>query len=270
MTTDKPLHRRRILRMTGGLAAMGLAGCIGSSTDGLQAINDPSNDQPGANPEPTADSNSGSDSDSDSDHMEGDGHGHEESGHDDDGHEESGHDNEDGDEDTPEGHTPGDDPHSHEDVGHLHDETVDEPVDHATVEMVTTNTGFHFEPHVARVNVGGTVTFVNESGSHSATAYHPDYDVPLRIPEGATPWDSGLMTEAGAEFEHTFETEGVYQYYCIPHEAMGMIAAIIVGEPDPHDQPGLEPPQERFSGRAAEKIEQLNEMCNEALGHTHG
>lgn len=156
-----------------------------------------------------------------------------------------------------------------EDDGHGHDEAVGDPTDTAEVAMVTTDNGDHFEPHVARVNVGGTVTFVNESGSHSATAYHPNNDQPQLVPDGAAAWDSGLLSEEGATFEHTFETEGVYHYYCTPHETVGMIGSVIVGEPDAHGQPALEDPPEDKPEQVREKISELNEMCNEALGHTH-
>lgn len=228
-----------MLVLSGGILATGLAGCLSGPQFGAQASTEEGDDE----------------------------QSHDDDEHDDngDGHEDDDH----ADEATPAGHTPGDDEHAHEDAGHAHDEEVADPVDHATVAMITTDEGFHFDPHVTRVTVGGSVTFVNESGSHSAAAYHPDNDRSLRMPEAAAPWDTGLMTEAGAEQEVSFDTEGVYQYYCRPHEGMGMIGALIVGEPDAHGQPGLEPPQDAFSGRAAEKIEELNEMCNEALGHTH-
>ncbi len=168
--------------------------------------------------------------------------------------EEGGHDDEEG---------------SHDDDEHGHDDAVGEPTDTAEVAMVTTDDGEHFEPHVARVNVGGTVTFVNESGSHTATAYHPGNDQPQLVPDGTTAWDSGLLSGDGATFEHTFETEGVYHYYCAPHETVGMIGSVIVGEPDAHEQRALEDPPEDKPESVREKIGELNEMCNEALGHTH-
>jgi plastocyanin len=31
---------------------------------------------------------------------------------------------------------------------------------------------------------------------------------------------------AGETYEHTFETESVYDYFCIPHEAAGMVAEL--------------------------------------------
>ncbi|MFB6085009.1 MAG: halocyanin domain-containing protein [Halorientalis sp.] len=135
--------------------------------------------------------------------------------------------------------------------------------------MVTNDSGYHFEPHVAWVKPGGTVTWKLESGSHTTTAYHPKNDRPLRIPDGAASWDSGLLSEQGATFEHTFETEGVYDYYCAPHEAMGMLGSVIVGKPEAHGQPGLAAPQPSLPKTAQAKIKELNEMVNEALGHTH-
>lgn len=151
--------------------------------------------------------------------------------------------------------------------GH-HSEQVGPPVSEATVTMKSTSDGYHFHPHVVRVTQGGTVQWVCESGTHSTTAYHPDHGTPQRIPDGAAAWDSGTVSSPTA-FEHTFEVEGVYDYYCRPHEQMGMVASVIVGEPDPHEQPALEPPQESFSPPVQEKIVQLNQTVNRALGHTH-
>lgn len=159
---------------------------------------------------------------------------------------------------------PADDDHDDD-----HDVAIGAPEDAAEVRMVTNDTGTHFEPHVVRVNVGGTVTFVNESGSHSTTAYHPDNGQPQLVPDGSAAWDSGILTDAGATFEHTFETEGIYHYYCIPHETVGMIGSIIVGEPDPHDEIAVEEPPADKPERVREKLEELNGMVRTALGDDH-
>ena len=136
----------------------------------------------------------------------------------------------------------------------------------ATVNMVSTSGGDQvFEPDVVWLEAGGTVTFVNESGTHSATAYAEANDKPKRIPDGAEAFDSGLKTEQGAEFTHTFETEGVYDYFCLPHEALGMIGTIVVGSPSPEGQPGLAPPQDSLPGDAAAAIERLNGAVSEQL-----
>jgi hypothetical protein len=113
------------------------------------------------------------------------------------------------------------------------------------------------------------VTWTNESGSHSATAYAPANDRPRRVPEAAEAFDSGTLTEEGATFEHTFEEPGVYDYYCTPHESTGMIGSVIVGEPEAHGQPGLAEAQDEIPEGAREKIHSLNEKVNEALGHAH-
>jgi hypothetical protein len=75
--------------------------------------------------------------------------------------------------------------------------------------------------------------------------------------------------EAGATFEHTFETEGVYHYYCIPHESLGMLGSVIVGEPDAHEQVALEEPPAGKPERVREKLEELNGMIRPALGDDH-
>lgn len=107
----------------------------------------------------------------------------------------------------------------------------------AVVEMITDNQGSYFDPKGLVVEPGTTVRFVNESGSHGTTAYHPDNkEQPLRIPTEAEPWDSPIYTEPDRHFDVTFAVEGVYDYYCPPHESMGMVGRIIVGEP--HDGPG--------------------------------
>jgi plastocyanin len=183
---------------------------------------------------------------------------------------ESGHD----DTDTESGHSDEEDGHSDEENGHSdeengHDEAVGAPSDAAEVSMITEDGGYHFEPHVVRVNVGGSVTWHNESGSHSTTAYHSDNDQPQLVPDGAAAWDSGIVSEQGATFEHTFETEGVYHYYCTPHESLGMIGSVIVGEPDPHEQVALEDPPADKPERVREKLEELNGMVSTALGDDH-
>lgn len=171
--------------------------------------------------------------------------------------EESGHHEED-EHHTEEGHE--------EDGGH----GADGPAEHVEVEMLSNDTGHHFHPHVAWVEVGGTVTWTLDSGVHTTAAYHPDNgDRPQRIPDGADPWDSGTVAEEGATFEVTFDTEGVYDYYCAPHEATGMLGSVIVGEPDAHDQPGLAEPQSGLPDGAQSKLTELNEMVNKKLGHTH-
>lgn len=158
-----------------------------------------------------------------------------------------------------------------EEGGHGHSEEggVGEPTEHASVKMVTNDHGTHFSPHVVWVKPGGTVTWTNESGAHTVTAYAPANDKPQRIPSDAEAFDSGTLSEEGATYEVTFETPGVYDYYCVPHETTGMVGSVIVGKPDAHGQPGLKEPQDSLPATAQEKLHALNEKVNKALGHTH-
>jgi plastocyanin len=85
--------------------------------------------------------------------------------------------------------------------------------------------GIHLEP-------GQTVSWIVEGNVHTTTAYHPHNDWhSLRIPNGAPPWDSGFLVHKGERFTVTLTVEGVYDYYCMPHEAAGMVGRIVVGTP---------------------------------------
>lgn len=103
----------------------------------------------------------------------------------------------------------------------------------AAVAMETEESQYYFDPIGLFVEPGQTVTWRNESGSHSSTAYQEGNGPAeqTRIPDGAEAWDSGTLSEEGATFEHTFETTGTYDYFCIPHKSLGMVGRIVVGEP---------------------------------------
>lgn len=86
-----------------------------------------------------------------------------------------------------------------------------------------------FDPLGLLVRPGTTVRWVLVDGVHTTTAYHPaNGELPRRIPEDARPWDSGYLVEPGATFEVTLGVEGVYDFFCRPHEAAGMVGRIVV------------------------------------------
>lgn len=89
-----------------------------------------------------------------------------------------------------------------------------------------------FDPIGILIQPGQTVRWRIEAGVHTTTAYHPrNSNHSLRIPKDATPWDSGYLVNPGDYFEVTFPIEGVYDYYCTPHEMAGMVGRIVVGKP---------------------------------------
>ena len=89
-----------------------------------------------------------------------------------------------------------------------------------------------FDPIGLWIAPGQTVRWILHHDVHTTSAYHPKNDQhSLRIPEAAEPWDSGFLMKVGTSFDMTFTIEGVYDYYCLPHEAAGMVGRIIVGHP---------------------------------------
>ncbi|WP_277556054.1 halocyanin domain-containing protein [Halobaculum limi] len=89
-----------------------------------------------------------------------------------------------------------------------------------SVEVGVENGGgpYGFGPASVRVDPGTTVTWEwnGQGGSHNVVAENGSFE-------------SELVAEAGHTFSHTFESEGVYTYYCQPHEALGMKGAVVVG-----------------------------------------
>jgi plastocyanin len=89
-----------------------------------------------------------------------------------------------------------------------------------------------FDPVGLAVPPGTTIRWVLAANVHTTTAYHPrNGGRSLRIPEGAAPWDSGVLVNPGDRFEITLTVEGVYDYFCAPHEQAGMVGRIVVGRP---------------------------------------
>jgi len=89
-----------------------------------------------------------------------------------------------------------------------------------------------FDPIGLYVEPGTTVRWIVRENVHTTTAYHPRNDHhPLRIPESAVPWDSGYLVHSDDHFDVTLSVPGVYDYYCMPHEAVGMVGRIVVAKP---------------------------------------
>ncbi len=121
-----------------------------------------------------------------------------------------------------------------------------------------------FDPIGLLIEPGDTVRWVVEESVHSTMAYHPaNANHPLRIPEQAEPWDSGILTRRGQAFEVTLTVPGVYDYFCLPHEAGGMVGRIVVGEPG--EGPGTRPFDEVPASPGAEKWRPVPEAARKAF-----
>jgi plastocyanin len=106
-----------------------------------------------------------------------------------------------------------------------------------------------FDPVGLLIQPGQTVRFHCEANYHTTAAYHPDNgNHSLRIPDTARPWSSEVL-QPGEDFQVTLTVPGVYDYFCAPHEAAGMVGRLIVGQPT---GPGSRP-FDWYSGSAEAK-----------------
>lgn len=109
-----------------------------------------------------------------------------------------------------------------------------------------------FDPDALTIAPGDTIRWVNVGTiGHSVTAYEEN------IPEEAEFFASGGFdgesaarsgypqrgdVVGGEEFSHTFEVEGDYEYFCIPHESVGMIAEVSVVPGGAQPEPAVDLP----------------------------
>lgn len=77
-----------------------------------------------------------------------------------------------------------------------------------------------FKPAILRIQPGDTVKFLATERGHNAQS------IDGMTPEGAEEF-SGRNNE---EIEVTLDVEGTYGYICQPHQTMGMIGFILVGD----------------------------------------
>ena len=103
------------------------------------------------------------------------------------------------------------------------DGTVDRTgQDSVTVEVGAEGNGgpYAFGPAAVRVDPGTTITFEWVSDTHN---------ILIEEQPSSAGW-SGVQNieNSGFSHEHTFETEGIYKYYCQPHLALGMKGVVEV------------------------------------------
>ncbi|MGN8226808.1 cupredoxin domain-containing protein [Gracilimonas sp. BCB1] len=101
--------------------------------------------------------------------------------------------------------------------------------DTLTVEVLGTGADARFVPALIQVAPGDLVRFVVIEGMHTVTAYHPDNRRPVRIPESVSAFDSGMLKEGDIWFLQITK-EGIYDYFCLPHERLGHVGRIVAGK----------------------------------------
>ena len=88
-----------------------------------------------------------------------------------------------------------------------------------TVEMLNRDSEGNrniYSDEVVRVEVGDTVTWLPTSKGHNVEIV-------------ASPNQMEFKSKNNVEVRITFDTPGIYYYWCTPHKGMGMIGLIVVG-----------------------------------------
>ena len=88
-----------------------------------------------------------------------------------------------------------------------------------TVEMLNKDAQGNrnvYSDEVVRVEVGDTVTWLPTSKGHNVEIV-------------ASPNQMRFKSKNNVEAKITFDTPGIYYYWCTPHKGMGMIGLIVVG-----------------------------------------
>jgi len=129
------------------------------------------------------------------------------------------------------------------------------------VEMLQQGSRYMFRPNGIRIQPGDIIEFENVSGGPHNLQFYPN-----RIPAGAREFLNRAMPQRQGDLASPFFTqphqkytvnftgapEGTYDFFCLPHQALGMKGTIIVGRPggpgstinDGEPTPAQVPPQQ--------------------------
>lgn len=114
---------------------------------------------------------------------------------------------------------------------------------------------FYFSPVGLHVSQGDIVRFNFPTPEHTVTAYHLEQGRQQRVPDDQPPFSSPVINSGGF-WLYEFNRPGTYDVFCAPHELLGMVMRIVVGDPDDDDYDG------EFSeeGRPPVSKEELNQI----------
>ena len=73
-----------------------------------------------------------------------------------------------------------------------------------------------YSQEIAKIEVGDTVTWLPASKGHNVEMI-------------SSPNNIIFKSNNGEEAKITFDTPGIYYYWCTPHKGMGMIGLVVVG-----------------------------------------
>jgi len=99
-----------------------------------------------------------------------------------------------------------------------------------------------YSEDITRIDVGDTITWVPTSKGHNVEF--------IAGPDG---WKAPKKSKLSKEVAITFDTPGVYLYYCTPHKSMGMIAIVVVGD----GGDGLSVPGKKIKGKSKKRLKEI-------------
>tara|TARA_B100001057_G_C22235506_1_gene713688 strand:+ start:117 stop:545 length:429 start_codon:yes stop_codon:yes gene_type:complete len=100
-----------------------------------------------------------------------------------------------------------------------------------------------YSEDIARIDVGDTITWLPAKKGHN---------VEFRVgPDGVKLPKKSKMNK---EFSMTFDTPGIYYYWCTPHKSMGMIGLVVVGD-DISNKDDIA--KTKTSGKSKKKLKKL-------------
>jgi len=93
---------------------------------------------------------------------------------------------------------------------------------------VTVGPDFAFHPDTVNISVGNTVRWTWAGSGHSVTSGHPcAADSQYCSPDDMN-CASGILSNQGTVYTHTFAEPGVFSYHCFAHCALGMTGVVNV------------------------------------------
>jgi halocyanin-like protein len=115
-----------------------------------------------------------------------------------------------------------------DDANNYDGEVVDKTGSDTVTVKVGAGDGLAFGPAAVHVDNGATVEWewTGEGGAHNVVADGGEFE------------SGSAVNTTGVQFEYTFEEDGIYNYYCQPHEASGMLGSVVVGTDYPTKSTG--------------------------------
>ena len=96
--------------------------------------------------------------------------------------------------------------------------------------LVSITSQSSFNPQTITIHTGESVKWINTSGAVHTVTDDPHLAAKGKdstLPAGAKSFNSGFL-KSGDNYIHVFNVPGIYHYFCLLHEEMGMVGTVVV------------------------------------------